>query len=76
MSDKRNVGVIDRVIRLGVSGALFYFALYFPATANDSLSFFILLAMALINTVAALIGICPVYMALGIRTNRNAEEGV
>lgn len=75
MSIERNVGLLDRIARLGVSVALFYFAFFYPATANDPISFYVLLAMGAINTLAALVGICPVYLALGVSTNKaDAEE--
>lgn len=74
MSIERNVGVVDRLIRLAVSGVLFYFALYYPATANDPVTFYVLSAMGAINTVAALAGICPVYLALGVSTNKTVDE--
>lgn len=74
MSVKTNVGLIDRIIRLGVSVALFYLALYFPATAEDMVASYILLAAGVVNTIVALIGICPVYMAIGVNTARQTTE--
>ncbi len=68
MSAKTNVGLIDRIIRLGISAALFYLALYFPMTAEDMMTSYILLASGVVNAVVAIIGVCPVYMAIGIKT--------
>ena len=76
MSIKRNVGVVDRIIRLAVCGVLFYFALYYPATANDLVTFSVLLGMGLINLFAVVVGICPVYLVLGVSTNQVAGEEV
>lgn len=70
MSIKINVGVLDRLLRLAVSAVLFYLALYYPATADDSVTSVTLLVAVAINSLVALIGICPVYMALGVNTAR------
>lgn len=71
MSMRTNVGLVDRLIRLGISLILFYLAFLFPATAEDVLASYILLAVGVINTVVALIGICPIYMAIGINTAKS-----
>jgi hypothetical protein len=68
MSVKRNVGLVDRLIRLGISLILFYLALLFPATAEDVVTSYVLLAAGAINMIVALIGVCPVYLAIGINT--------
>lgn len=70
MSMKSNVGLIDRMLRLGVSMILFYLAFYFPATASDVVTSYTLVAMGAINAIVALIGICPVYLMIGVKTNR------
>lgn len=73
MSTKINVGVIDRVLRLGVSVVLFYLAFFFPATADDTMVQSILIGVGAIFTVVALIGICPVYMLIGVSTAPKPE---
>ena len=71
MAGKVNVGLFDRVIRLGVSAVLFYLALVFPATSQDAMTSYILITAGVINTVVALIGICPVYMLIGVNTAKS-----
>lgn len=73
MSAKINVGLIDRILRLGISVVLFYLALFFPATSQDAMTSYILIAAGVINTVVALIGICPVYMLIGVSTAAKPE---
>ncbi len=68
MLAKTNVGLIDRIIRLLISAPLFYLALYFPMTAEDTVASYTLLAVGAVNTIVALIGVCPVYMAIGVNT--------
>ena len=72
MSVTTNVGVVDRLLRFALSAVLFYLALYFPATAEDGITSVTLLLVAAINTLVALLGICPVYMALGVNTAKLA----
>ncbi|MDH5785312.1 MAG: DUF2892 domain-containing protein [Chromatiales bacterium] len=74
MSNKVNVGLLDRILRLGISGILFYLAFFFPPTAQDAMSSYILIAAGVINAVVALIGICPVYMLIGVNTANNKSE--
>jgi hypothetical protein len=68
MSTKTNVGMIDRALRLSLSVILFYLALFYPVTSQDMMTSYILIGAGVINTVVALIGICPVYMLIGINT--------
>ncbi len=74
MSDKTNVGLVDRILRLGISVVLFYLALFFPATSQDTMTSSILLVVAVVNTIVPLIGICPVYMLIGISTAKSDSE--
>lgn len=73
MSAKINVGVIDRILRLGISVVLFYLALFYPVTSQDVMTSYILIAAGVINTVVALIGVCPVYMLIGVSTASRTE---
>ncbi len=61
-----NMGKIDRGLRLVVAAALIYFAF---ATGSGIL-FWLALAVAAVFFVTALIGNCPAYSILGIKTCR------
>lgn len=73
MSAKVNVGLVDRVLRLGISGVLFYLALFFEPTSQDAVTSYILIGAGVVNTVVALVGICPVYMLIGVSTADRSE---
>jgi hypothetical protein len=75
VSIQSNVGLGDRLLRLGISLILFYLAFYFPATAEDVVTSYVLLAVVVINTLVALIGVCPVYLAIGINTAKSRPLG-
>ncbi len=74
MSAKTNVGFIDRILRLGISAVMFYLALFYPATSQDAMTSYILIAAGVVNTIVPLIGVCPVYMLIGISTAKPESE--
>jgi hypothetical protein len=64
---KKNVGTIDKVIRLLV--AVVVVVLYFTHVITGVLAV-ILLALAAIFVVTSLISLCPIWLALGISTRK------
>lgn len=68
---KTNVGTIDRVIRILISIAIF--GLYYLEIISGTLGV-VLLIFAFILLVTALVCICPIYMALGISTQKKSED--
>lgn len=62
-----NMGKLDRGLRLVVAALLFYAALGTDILGAGVL-FWIALVIACVFTVTALIGNCPLYSILGIRT--------
>ena len=70
MFSKSNVGFFDRLIRLGISVVFFYLAFSYPDTSNDVVTSSVLVAIGVINTMVAVIGICPVYLMIGVKTNK------
>lgn len=64
---KANVGGIDRIIRLLVSAVIV--ALYFMNVISGTWAI-VLLVLAAVFTLTALVGTCPIYMALGMTTNK------
>jgi hypothetical protein len=62
---KKNMGTIDRVIRIVV--ALVLIGLYFTHVVTGTLGI-VLLVLAGIFILTALISVCPLYLPLGIST--------
>jgi hypothetical protein len=58
-----NVGVIDRIVRVLLGGALLWYALLAAPTGYNWIGW-----IGVIPLVTALIGSCPVYSALGVST--------
>ena len=64
---KKNMGVIDRVLR--VLGAILLGVLYFTETITGTLGI-VLLVLAIVFLLTSLISICPLYLPFGIKTFR------
>ena len=64
----QNVGLIDRVLRLGLAGVLLVLGLYsFSGTTTG-----VILSMAaLVPALTAIVGTCPLYSIFGLKTCRN-----
>jgi len=65
---KQNVGTIDRIIRLVV--AAIFAVLYFTHVVSGTLGI-VLLVLAVIFTLTAAIGICPIYLGFKLSTKSN-----
>jgi hypothetical protein len=64
---KKNVGIIDKAIRLLV--AVVVVVLYFTHMITGTLAV-ILLALSAIFVVTSLLSLCPIWLALGISTRK------
>ena len=71
---KSNMSYIDRLLRLGVSAICFFLALYYRPVASDMLISYTVIAVGVINGAVSLIGLCPVYMLVGINTNKSENN--
>lgn len=62
----KNLGLMDRLFRIGLGGLLLYLGLgtYSGSTLGMGLAI-----AAAIPTFTALLGFCPIYRLLGIHTN-------
>ena len=64
----RNVGGIDRVIRVITALVLIYFGFINTALIGQALLATLIGIFGIVNILAAIIGICPVYAIAGINT--------
>ena len=67
MQMKKNMGTVDKVIRILV--AVVVVILYFTNAISGTLAI-ILLALSAIFVVTSILGICPLYMPLGLSTKK------
>lgn len=68
---KRNVGLIDRFIRMTLGGVLIYFFLISGFTMGMNL---LALVGAFIMFATGLFGMCPLYSLIGLDTRRMTEK--
>lgn len=65
--DRHNIGVVDRVARLGFGAALFVTALLSPALASLGPAAIIgALLLAAILLATGMFGVCPIYRLFGV----------
>jgi len=64
---KKNMGTVDKVIR--ILFAVVVVILYFTNVISGTLAI-ILLALSAIFVVTSILGVCPLYMPLGISTKK------
>ena len=64
----RNVGLLDRLVRVTISGALIYFLLYGVLSYTMSV---IAIVMAIVLLVTGVLDMCPLYGFLGFSTYRS-----
>jgi uncharacterized membrane protein len=65
MKIEKNVGTIDRIVRLVLAVALA--ALYFTGTVSGTLGI-VFLVLAVVFTLTAAVSICPLYLPFGLST--------
>ncbi len=65
---KKNMGIVDRLTRIALAAvvAVLYFAHQLSATAGIILGIF-----GAVFLVTGLIGVCPLYLPLGLSTRRS-----
>lgn len=64
------MGTIDRTLRAII--AVLIGVLYFTNTITGTLAI-VLLAVSIVFLLTSLISFCPLYLPLGIRTNKNKQ---
>jgi O-antigen/teichoic acid export membrane protein len=64
---KQNMGTVDKAVRILV--AVLIVILYFTNTISGTWAL-VLLALAAVFVATSFIGVCPLYLPFGIRTNK------
>ncbi|MEI6122566.1 MAG: DUF2892 domain-containing protein [Bacteroidota bacterium] len=65
---KTNMGIVDRVIRVLI--AVVVTILYFTGVVSGTLAI-VLLVLSGVFILTSIVGICPLYMPFGIKTNKS-----
>jgi hypothetical protein len=70
----RNLGMIDRILRGGISVAMIYFGFFSQYLITDHLAGLILGGMGIGSLLIALVGYCPLYGLIGFSTYTQRPE--
>ena len=68
---KRNMGILDRIIRVALVALVA--VLYFTGVLSP-VAAIILGILAVVFLLTSIVGMCPIYLALGISTKRKAAQ--
>lgn len=68
MKFERNLGVIDRILRAGISLVMIYFGFFSTYLITDHVAGLILGAMGIGSLIVAVFGYCPLYQLIGFST--------
>lgn len=68
MNIHRNIGTLDRILRIGISLAMIYFGFVDTTWLNDTLAAAVLGILGIASLAVALIGHCPLYRLIGLNT--------
>lgn len=74
MKIKRNVGGIDRGLRIGISVLMIYFGFFNNTIITDALAGTILGVFGVASMVVALVGFCPFYSVIGFSSCEQSEN--
>ena len=67
----KNMGNADRIIRVIIAAAIA--ALYFTGVISGILGT-VLIILAGIFVLTSLVGVCPLYLPFGLKTNKSKQE--
>ena len=67
---KKNMGTIDRIIRVIIAAVIV--VLFFTNQITGTLGI-VLIILAAVFLLTSLISFCPLYLPLGLRTNKNTK---
>jgi hypothetical protein len=67
---KKNMGTIDRIIRVIIAAVIA--VLFFTNQITGTLGI-VLIILAAVFLLTSLISFCPLYLPLGLRTNKNTK---
>jgi len=70
MQIEKNIGILDMVLRTGLSAGVIYAGFIDTDMIADTLSSMIVGTIGVFNLAVALVRFCPLYVIAGINTNK------
>ena len=64
----KNIGTLDQLLRLSVSGLMIYFGLIDTQLIADTFSAHVIGVLGVMNFIVAVVRFCPLYALAGVST--------
>lgn len=64
----KNIGTLDMILRIGISGFLIYISLIDTQFISDPFSSGVFAVLGVVNLIVALIRYCPLYSLIRVNT--------
>lgn len=74
MKIKQNLGLMDRIFRIGISSFMIYLGFFDHSIINDEVAEIILGVFGTGILLSALVGNCPLYEVIGLNTRSHCQE--
>lgn len=68
-----NVGRLDQILRIGIGLVLIWFGFIDDSLISDRLIAALIGILGALNTLAAVLRVCPVYTVTGINTDKHDD---
>ena len=68
---EKNIGLVDQVLRIGISSFLIYISLIDTEFISDPVASGIFAFLGIGNLIVALVRYCPLYAVIGVNTARS-----
>jgi len=75
MKIKQNLGLVDRIFRIGISSFMAYLGFFEQAIVTDEIAKIILSVFGTGILISAIIGNCPLYEVIGLSTCKSNQHG-
>ena len=70
----KNVGGMDKVLRLGAGSAMFYFGFIDEVFITDELGSYLLGGFGFMFAMSGVLGLCPLYHLIGLNTCKDCDS--
>lgn len=71
---KKNMGGIDRSLRIIIAGVLLYFGLFDTSLVENQVARYIMVAFGGMNLLTAVIAFCPMYTLANLSTAQKSSN--
>lgn len=74
MAKKKNMGTIDRTLRIIIGSLFIYLGIFDTAIISNQIVHYFITVLGIVNITTAAIGFCPMYLLARISTYPNTDK--